>query len=107
MGPGLFRVEVADQLRRALEVGKQHRDLLALTLQGPARGENLFRKVWRRVGERRWFRLQRGWGRRDVSRPDQHFAIFIAGKALGVDKFIFERCEVVVIQVKLGLERPV
>jgi len=26
---------------------------------------------------------------------------------LGIDKFVFERCEVVVIQVKLGLERSV
>ena len=60
MGPGLFRVEVADQLRRALEVGKQHRDLLALALQGAARGENLFGQMWRCVGEWRWFRLQHG-----------------------------------------------
>ena len=48
-------------------------------------------------------RPQRGWGGRGVSHPDQHFAIFVACQALGVDKFVFERCEVVVIQVKLTL----
>ena len=33
-GLGLFRVEVADQFGRALEVGKQDRDLLTLAFEG-------------------------------------------------------------------------
>ena len=82
-GRACFRVEVADQLRRALEVGKQHRDLLALAFQGAAGGENLFREIWRGVGEWRWFRLHRGWGGRSVSRPDQHFAVFVDWRGVG------------------------
>ena len=33
---GLFRIEARDQLGRALEVGKEHRHLLALAFQGAA-----------------------------------------------------------------------
>ena len=49
---GRFGVEVADQLRRALEVGKQHGDLLALAFQGAFGGEDLLRQIgW---GVREW-----------------------------------------------------
>jgi hypothetical protein len=53
MAPGLFRVEVADELRRAREVGKQHRHLLALTFQRTAGRENLLGEIRGRVGQRR------------------------------------------------------
>ena len=57
--PSLFRVETLDQLRRAFDISKEHRDLLAFAFQGATGGKNLFGKVWRGVGERRWFRLPR------------------------------------------------
>ena len=72
---GRFRVEVRDQLGRALEVGKQHRDLLALAFQGAAGGEDFLREIGRRVGERRrsWVAGWAGaWGAATgVARPDQ------------------------------------
>jgi hypothetical protein len=51
-GPGLFRVEVTDQLCRAREVGKQYRDLLALAFQDTPRGQDFLRQIGRCVGER-------------------------------------------------------
>jgi hypothetical protein len=51
--PGRFRVEAGNQLRRAFDVGKQHRDLLALAFQGGASGENLFREMHWGVGQGR------------------------------------------------------
>jgi hypothetical protein len=49
-GPSLFRVEVTDELCRALEVGKQHRHLLALTFQGGLRTADLLGQIAGRVG---------------------------------------------------------
>ena len=43
--PGLFRIEAGDQLRRALDVGKEHGDLLALAFQCCARGEDFLSQV--------------------------------------------------------------
>ena len=104
---GGFRVEALDKLGGVFDVGKQHRDLFALAFQGGAGGQNLLRQVGRGVGERRWFGLQRGWGRRGVSRPDQHFAIFVAGQALGVDELGLEILEVLVVERKASFERPI
>src|SRR5262249_2508121 len=39
--PRLLGVAVGEELHRALEVGEQHRDLLALALEGALRGEDL------------------------------------------------------------------
>ena len=50
---GGFGVETPDQLGRVLEVGKQHRDLLALPLEGAPGSEDLFGQVVRGIGERR------------------------------------------------------
>ena len=50
---GLLRIEVRNQLRGALEVGKQHRDLLALAFQGAFGGEDLLRKIGWGIGEGR------------------------------------------------------
>ena len=47
---GGFGVEVADQFRRVLEVGKQHGDLLALAFQGAAGRENFLGQIGRGVG---------------------------------------------------------
>ena len=44
----LLRVAVGEQLHRALEIGEEHGDLLALALQGGLGGEDLLREVpWR------------------------------------------------------------
>ncbi len=45
----LFRIAVDQQLHRALEVGEEDRDLLALALEGGLRGEDLLGEVLRRV----------------------------------------------------------
>ena len=49
---GGFGIETPDEFRRVLEVGKQHRDLLALAFQGGAGGEDLLGQIWRGVGQR-------------------------------------------------------
>ena len=49
---GLLGVAVGEQLHRALEVGEEHGDLLALALEGALRGEDLLGEVLRRVGLR-------------------------------------------------------
>jgi hypothetical protein len=48
----LFWVTVGQEFHGALEVGEQHRDLLALAFQGTAGRENLFGQIGGRVGER-------------------------------------------------------
>ena len=62
--PGLLGVAVGEQLHRALEVGKQHRDLLALAFQGTAGGQDLLGQIGGRVGEgcRSWVLRWRGGG---------------------------------------------
>ncbi len=52
---GLLRIEVRDQLCRALEISKEHRDLFALAFQGSAGGEDF-------LGQVRWRIRQRGTG---------------------------------------------
>ena len=46
----LLGIAVGEQLHRALEVGEEHRDLLALALQRGLRGEDLLGEVLGRVG---------------------------------------------------------
>jgi hypothetical protein len=42
-------IAIGEELHRALEVGEEHGDLLALALESGFRGQNAFRKVLRRV----------------------------------------------------------
>ena len=42
---GGFGIEAPDQFRRVFEVGKQHRDLLALAFEGTAGGEDFLRQM--------------------------------------------------------------
>jgi hypothetical protein len=92
-GPGLFRVEVADQLRRAREVGKQHCDLLALPFQGAFGRQDLLGKIGGRVGERCTVRGA-GWGSCRVGSgnlsacPDQDVTLLIDRQALPLDEFV-------------------
>ena len=53
--PGFLGVTIGDQLQGALQVGKQHRDLLAFAFQVAARRQNLLGQVRWRVGE--WLAL--------------------------------------------------
>jgi hypothetical protein len=62
-GLGLFRVEVANQLRRAFEIGKEDGDLLTLAFQGAFGGEDLLGQIRWRVGERRLLGGLQGGGR--------------------------------------------
>jgi hypothetical protein len=57
---GLFRIKAGDQLRGALDVGKQHGNLLALAFQVIARGQNFLSQVFGRVGCRGYNLGQRG-----------------------------------------------
>ena len=49
--PRFFRVETLNQLRRTFQVGKHDGNLLALPLQGTARGENFFGQILGRIGQ--------------------------------------------------------
>ena len=61
--PRFLGVTVGEQFHRALEVGKQHGDLLALAFQGAAGGEDLLSEVGGRIGFRSREARRRG-GRR-------------------------------------------
>jgi hypothetical protein len=61
---GGFGVEVGDELGGAFQVGKQHRDLLALAFQGTPSGENLLGQMGGCVGQWRTV-LGAGWWRGD------------------------------------------
>ena len=49
--PGLLRIAIGQQFHGALEVGKQHGDLLALAFQRTAGGEDFLGEIGRGVGE--------------------------------------------------------
>src|SRR5215470_8727081 len=59
---GLFWIEALDQLGGALEVGEEHRHLLAFAFQGAAGGEDLFSQIGGCIRERRAL-LGAGWCR--------------------------------------------
>jgi hypothetical protein len=66
----LFGIAIGEQLHGALEVGKEHRHLLALALEGGAGGEDLLREVPRRVG---LGRCEARLGGRDASTGRPHW----------------------------------
>ena len=107
-----FGIEAPDQLRRVLEVGKEHRDLLALAFQGGAGREDLFGQVWWRVGEQGLGLRRRGSGgggsrRRSVARPDQDVAPLIDCQALALDEFVLQIFQGCVVELELSLEGAV
>jgi len=51
--PRVLGIALGEQLHRAFQVGEEHRDLLALALEGGLRREDLLGKVLGRVGRRR------------------------------------------------------
>ena len=108
--PGLFRITVGQQFHRALEVRKEHGDLLAFAFQGAAGGENLLGQIGWGVGEgSRRGRWCHGWssGRGSLTNPDQHGAVLIGREPLALDELVCERFQVLGIQLKLQLERPI
>jgi len=73
-GPRLLGIAIGEELHRALEVGEQDGDLLALALQRLAGGEDPLGQVGRRVGPRRddpalRLRFGAGWVRAGVTEP--------------------------------------
>ncbi len=106
--PGLLRVAVGQEFHRAFEVGKQHRDLLALAFQGAAGGEDFLGEIRRRVGERDVLGWRCGGACSGGSaRPDQHLAVLIQRHLLDLNEFHLQVFEVVVIQGELALQGPV
>ena len=60
---GLLGVAVSEEFHRALQVGKQHRDLLALAFQGTSGRQDLLGQIGWGVGEwglQGWLRRGRG-----------------------------------------------
>ena len=60
--PGVFRIGVLDQRERTLDVGEQHRHLLALALEGGARAQDALGQMSGRAGP------EEGWELRSVAR---------------------------------------
>src|SRR5262249_41300132 len=58
----LLRVTVGKQLHRALQGGKQYRDLFPFPFQGGARGEDFFCQMRRDSSAGRWCRRSERWG---------------------------------------------
>jgi hypothetical protein len=95
---GRFRVEAPDEFRGVFEVGKEHRDVLALTFQGGTSGTNFVRKMRWRVGEgcaclaTIWCRYTDG-GRGSgggLAAPDEDAFLLIHRHALAVNEFLLE-----------------
>jgi hypothetical protein len=105
---GGFGIEAPDKLRRVLEVGKEHGDLLALAFQGTAGRQDLLGEIGGRVGERgRGLHGLGGGSRRGLTCPDQHGALLLNGTLVHLNDFHLQVVEVRVIEVELALERPV
>ena len=94
----LFRITLRGEHGGIHEVTEQHGQLAAFRLGRSGGG-------WRRG------RHGCGCGREDrrrrVTRPDQDAPRFIRRQALALDEFVFERCQVRVIELKLQLEGPI
>ena len=110
--PRLLGIAVGQQFHRALQVGKQHRDLFALAFQGTAGRQNLLGQIGGRVGQRGLGLHQHGSGvgvcnRHCVTRPDQDIAPLIHGEALALDEFILQIVQGRVVELKLPLEGAV
>ena len=109
---GGFGIEAADEFRRVFKVGKEHRDLLALALKHTLGGQDLLGEIRRGVGEG-GTRLvdgrgrSRPLGRTSVTGPDQATAVVLDHGWVGVQEFVLERFQAVVVQTELELERAI
>src|SRR5215475_2613705 len=109
---GGFWIKVTDQFSGAFEVSEQHRDLLAFAFEGASGGEDFLGKIGRGVGQRGTSLGGGGWGGgwdggTSVPDPDQDSARLIGREMLGLNEFLFEGVEGVIIQLKLDLECPI
>jgi hypothetical protein len=113
--PGL-RVHLSGQLHRALHVRKEHGDLLALSLQGTAAGEDPLGQVLRGVGgggalgllfDGSWAHRRCTGRRRAAADPDQDPALFVRGHALDLDELLLEVLEGLVVQIELTAQHAV
>ena len=97
---GLLRVAVGQQFHRALQIGEQHGDLLALPFECATRGEDFFRQIRGRVGQRRgglaglgcWHAYggrRRGGGGGNGARPDQPATIVHDHVGVRVEERLF------------------
>ena len=109
---GGFRVAIAHQLGGALEVGKQHGDLLALAFHGIAGMQDLLGQILGGVGEW-WTVLAAGSGRCRVrsgdlgTGPDQDIAPLIDCQALALDEFVLQIFQGCVVELELSPEGTV
>jgi hypothetical protein len=106
--PCLLWVALGQQLHGPLEVGKEHRDLLALAFESGLGGEDFLSEVvWcvrlRRTGG---FLCRCGWRLTGPSAtgPDQDLPVFIHRQLLGINQVFLERFERVVIKLQPEFE---
>src|SRR5215510_13394624 len=110
--PGLLGITVSQQFHRALQVRKQHRDLLALAFQGTAGEQDLLREIHGRVGEGCLLDGPRqrcdscGRGAR-VTGPDEASPRIVAYFGVGIEEFGLHIFQGRVIELKLPLEGAV
>jgi hypothetical protein len=103
---GLFRVEVADQLRGAFEIGKEHGHELPFAFEGTPGGQNLLDQMWRCIGQ--WCAFW-GWGRRCClpTSPHEDTILLVQRQLLGVDEFVLHILQVVVVQLEATFQCPI
>jgi hypothetical protein len=106
--PRLFRVAIGEEFHRALEIRKQHRDLLTLPFERTAGGQDLLGQMRRRVGEGDVLAWRRG-GLSDGNRalPHQELPVLIHRHLSDLNQLHLEVVQVVVIEGKLALQGPV
>ena len=107
--PGFLRVAVGQQLHGALEISEQDGDLLALAFQARTGLQDFFGQMG--GGIRQWRPLLvggrgRAWrrGRTGFTGPDEATAVVRDDVWVGVEEFILERLQVVVVQTELQRE---
>ena len=109
---GLFWIEALDQFGGALEIGKEHRHLLPFAFQSAAGGADLFRQIGGCIRERRAL-LGAGWWRGGRQReagstsPDEAAPRIVVYLWVGIEQFVLEIGEGLVVEGKLPLEGPV
>jgi hypothetical protein len=111
-----FGIKATDERGGVFEVGKEHRDLLALAFQGGAGGQNLIGEMGWRVGERgrvrgtglHQHRVSGGWRRsRRTTGPDQHGVVLVHRHLVHLDEFELDILNICLVQVELAFERPI
>ena len=107
---GVLRIALGQQFHGALEIGKQHRDLLALAFQGTAGGQDLLGKIVvacrREVAAGDTGAAATGG---EAASPVQTSTVpvLIGGEPLALDEFSLEVLEGLVIQVELPLQHAI